>query len=96
MSTGQIISDVRPAGNAQAKPERRPRHQTPLFAVYGEYNGDPQLFQEPVVRQLRAGDIAELGGRYVRMVANHNGQRLQTYDVHDEVCAAFERLGVAQ
>lgn len=83
MSTTMIVADVQPAAHARR----------PLFAVYGVYAGGPQLFDAPIMRPLRAGDIAELGGRFVRMVANHNGQRLQTVDVHDEVCAAFERRG---
>lgn len=83
MSTRTIVADVQPAAHARR----------PLYAVYGVYAGGPQLFDVPIARPLRAGDITELSGRYVRMVANHNGQRLQTFDVHDEVCAAFERRG---
>jgi hypothetical protein len=67
------------------------KNSVPLFAVYGSYNRGPHLYEEPVVRPLGGGDITELAGRYIRMTSNHNGQRLQSWDVHDEVCAAFEQ-----
>lgn len=63
----------------------------PLCAVYGTYSHGPHLYEAPVMRALRGGDITELNGRYVRMISNHNGQRLQSVDVHDKVCGAFEQ-----
>lgn len=86
MCTRTIVPYVRPAGNV------RPRRRGPLCAVYGVYAHGPRLYDEPVARELRAGDITESGGRFVRLIPNHNGQRLQSVDVHDEVCAVAREV----
>lgn len=94
-TTRLIVADAGPA--VHPRPRQRSRfasERPPLFAVYGTYAHGPQLFEAPIARPLRAGDITELAGRFVRMIPNHNGQRLQAVDVHEEVCAAFERRAV--
>lgn len=53
----------------------------PLYAVYGTYASRPHLFEEPVARALREGDVTEIEGRFVFLA----GGAFQ--DCHEEVVA---------